>query len=110
MTDKQKEALDIIIREYSSLNINKDEFYTLMDFIIEEKQSYVPWTTPHPWTQPYYTSTGGTTNDKPEEVDDDKRQMLADNIALQTELVVTKNQLEEAKKQIDKLKMDVSPF
>lgn len=59
MTDKQKEALDILIREYSSLNITKDEFYILTEFIIEEKQTYVP----QPWMQPIttpYVATGLT--------------------------------------------------
>ena len=123
MTDKQKEALDIIIREYSSLNINKDEFYTLMDFIIEEKQTYVPWTTPQPWTQPYYTSTGGTTEAETIQGVDVKEVMKANNICgseattvdelvaeLKCDNLQLKADLEKAKKQIEKLKMEVSPF
>ena len=58
MTDKQKEALELIIRERSNGHLIDAEFYTLLDFIIEEKQvTYIPqptipWTTPD--IRPYY--------------------------------------------------------
>lgn len=63
MTDKQKEAIEIIIRERGSGHLSDVEFYTLMEFIIKERtetpyvtQPAIPWTTPQP-LQPYY---GGT--------------------------------------------------
>lgn len=92
MTDKQKEALDILIREYSSLNITKDEFYILTEFIIEEKQTYMP----QPWTAPITTPfiatglTGETISDAATTIDNEMLNKKVEELPL---TIPTKNLL-----------------
>ena len=60
MTDKQKEALEIIFRERVNTHLTDTEFYTLLDFIVEEKQvTYIPQPT-IPWTSPGILPCYGT--------------------------------------------------
>ena len=71
MTDKQKEAIMLLnsIKATPTVNgeaiMTDEQYFTLLDFIIEEKQvTYIPqptipWTSPQP-LQPYY---GGGTGD-----------------------------------------------
>ena len=61
MTDEQKQAIKVLNRVREKLT--DDEYFTMLEFIIEEKQvTYIPqptipWTTPQP-LQPYYGGTG----------------------------------------------------
>lgn len=66
MTDKQKEAILLLNSIKAKSGMTDEEYFTLMDFIIEAKmeiqyvpQPTFPWTAPQP-LQPYY---GGGTGD-----------------------------------------------
>lgn len=60
MTDKQKQAINVLNRVREKLT--DDEYFMMMEFIIDEKQvTYIPqptipWTTPD--IRPYYGGTG----------------------------------------------------
>lgn len=56
MTAKQREATDVLLRLREGMEIEDDEFYLLLDFIIKEKETiYIPSYTPYYYTN--YTST-----------------------------------------------------
>ena len=59
MTDKQKEAMEILIRERSNGHLIDTDFYTLMDFVIGVQSTFQPsliWPEqPHPLTYPWIT-------------------------------------------------------
>ena len=60
MTDKQKEAIGVLNRVREKLT--DDEYFTMLEFIIEEKQvTYIPQPTiplTTPDIRPYYGGTG----------------------------------------------------
>lgn len=66
MTQKQKEAIELIIRERNNGHLIDSEFYTLLDFIIEQTQQqvqyipYYPWNTNYNEPHPFIVTCGGT--------------------------------------------------
>lgn len=51
MTDKQKEVLDIIVRELKNGHLESEEFYTLIEYFMEKGTDvrYVPQVVPAPY-------------------------------------------------------------
>ena len=54
MTEKQKEAIELInnLRNDADKPISKDEYFLLLDFIIEQPQQQIQYIPYYPWNQP----------------------------------------------------------
>lgn len=52
MTDKQKEAIELINDLRNKAHISKDEYFLLLDFILEQPQQQIQYIPYYPWSQP----------------------------------------------------------
>ena len=52
MTDKQKEAISILNEVLRAKAVDDEEYFKLLDFIIEQPQQQVQYIPYYPWNQP----------------------------------------------------------